>query len=408
MTALPRRRRRNTLLALASGLVAAVTVPTLVYVGAKAIANSTAGQNVLAGQAPEQSFPKTPTAMLATVNAANELTSVTMFVLAPDGDPSPGGYDQRGGSVISVPVSANAGDAAQPVSLHDAFAQGGEDELRLDVESVLNVGIDFSRVMTREEFAGFLLGLPSVAVTLPADVLGSNDALVVAKGAVTLTPQQLAEIVTSKSPTQREALRRADIEAVWAGIVATIGVGRQGQTLSPAGPTTFDELAARLLAGQMASRGLLARPLDAVDNPQNLDVETLDSPDTTMVFASIAPASMSKPGSGRAYRIEAPPGFDAQVRRTIGLLQYFHDNVVSVDLNAAAKPETVFKVYDPQAAKTEPTSNDLFGAITVQTPTTRLSGIEVTIALGTTYLAGVDLSAPDPSTTIEAGTETTG
>ena len=48
MTSLAGRRRRNTLFALAAGLVAAVAAPTLVYVGANAITNSKAGKNALA------------------------------------------------------------------------------------------------------------------------------------------------------------------------------------------------------------------------------------------------------------------------------------------------------------------------------------------------------------------------
>ena len=125
MTALPGRRRRNTLIALAAGLLAAVVAPTLVYVGAKAISNSKAGRNALADVKPEQAFPQTPTAMLATVNAAKELTSVTVFVLAPDSDVTAAGYDQRGGSLVSVPINVDAGSGEQLLSLHDAYGLGG-------------------------------------------------------------------------------------------------------------------------------------------------------------------------------------------------------------------------------------------------------------------------------------------
>src|SRR6476620_8291305 len=105
MTALPGRRRRNTLFALGAGLVAAIIVPTLVYVGANAITNSKAGRNALADAPLEQSFPQTPTSMVATVSDTNELTSLTVFVLAPDSDETAAGYDQRGGSIVSVPIN---------------------------------------------------------------------------------------------------------------------------------------------------------------------------------------------------------------------------------------------------------------------------------------------------------------
>ncbi|HSB86920.1 MAG TPA: hypothetical protein VLD86_11445, partial [Ilumatobacteraceae bacterium] len=68
MTALASRRRRNTLLALVAGLVSAGAVASLVFVGAKAIANSKAGQNALEDVPQVVPFPQTPTAMLATVS----------------------------------------------------------------------------------------------------------------------------------------------------------------------------------------------------------------------------------------------------------------------------------------------------------------------------------------------------
>lgn len=405
MTALASRRRRNTLLALAAGLVAAAAAPTLVYVGAKAISNSKAGQNVLEDVVPAQAFPQTPTAMLATVSDSNELTSVTVFVLAPDSDGTPAGYDQRGGSVVSVPINADTETGVQLTSLRDAYASGGEEQLRVDLESAINLTVDFGAVMARDELAGLLSGLPSVDVTLPRDVLGADESVLYPKGEVKLTPEQIAEILTTRSPTERERLRRPNLDAVWAGITKAIGTGLQGQTLSAAQPTTFAEVAARLMAGPTASRGLLARAIDSDRNPDRLDVESLDRPDAILVFASIAPASMTRPGSGLTYRIEAPSGYDAQVRKTIALLLSYSGNVVSVDLSAERKVQTTFFIYDSEIAAAEPTDNAVFGKIAVETPDVRLADIDETILLGTAYLDQVDLSAADPtSTSIEPTT----
>ena len=408
MTTLARRRRRHTLLALLAGVSVALAAPMLVYVGAKAITNSRAGQNALDDASPEQSFPQTPTAMLATVSAANELMSVTVLVLAPDADPSPAGYDQRGGSVVSVPISADAGSGDQPRSLHDAYALGGEAELLSDVQSVIGANIDFSRVMKREELAGFLLGLAPMQVGLPGDVLGADDAVLYPAGTTELSTAQVCEIMTTRSATQRDRLRRPIIEALWAGISASVGTGREGQALSPALPASFDEMATRLMAGPVASRGLVARPIDATRNPDGLDIESIDRPDTVLVFASIAPGAMSRPDVGLSYRLEAPPGYDQQVRKTIGILQFLHGNVVSVDLNATPRVDTIITVYDPSLAESESTDNDIFGAITVQNADVRLSGIDRTVSLGTEYLEGVDLAAPDPTSTSVEPTETSG
>jgi hypothetical protein len=411
MTSLPGRRRRNTVIALCAGLIAAIFVPTLVYVGANAISNSKAGRNALANAPLEQSFPQTPTAMLATVSDTNELMSVTVLVLAPDADESAAVYDQRGGSIVSVPINVDSGSGDQLLSLHDAYALGGPDELLADLESAVNLTIDFTAVMKRDELAAFLTGLPSIQADLPTDVLGPDEAVVLAKGPNNLTATQVAQILTSKSPTQREHLRQADLEAIWSGVAAAIGKGREGLTLSAASPTTFAEMSARLMSSSVASRGLVARPLEADRNPEGLDVEALDRPDTILVFASIAPAQMSRPASGLTFRLEAPPGYDQQVRKTIGVLLSFGGNVVSVDLNADANADTKFLIYDASLASVEPTENPIFGTIKVDTPPIRLGSIDETIQLGTTYLKGVDLSAPDASSTSTstsvAPTETT-
>ena len=410
MTSLPGRRRRNTLMALCGGLIAAIFVPTLVYVGANAISNSKAGRNALENAPLEQSFPQTPTAMLATVSDTNELTGLAVFVLAPDADETAAVYDQRGGSIVSVPINIDSGSGDQLLSLHDAYALGGQDELRADLESAVNLTIDFTAVMKRDEVAAFLTGLPSIVANLPNDALGPDEAAFLAKGPNTLTATQVGQILTSRSPTQPEHLRQANVEAVWAAVADAIGTGRQGLTLSVASPTTFAEMATRLISGAVASRGLVARPLEADRNPEGLDVEALDRPDTILVFASIAPAQMTRPASGLTFRLEAPPGYDQQVRKTIGVLLSFGGNVVSVDLNAEANAETKFLIYDASLAAVEPTENPIFGTVKVDTPPIRLGSIDETIQLGTTYLKGVDLSAPDASSTSTssvAPTETT-
>lgn len=408
MTALASRRRRHTLIALAAGLVTAVVAPTLVYVGAKAITNSKAGKNVLADVPPEQAFPDTPTAMLATVSDSNELTSLTVFVLAPDAAAaSAPGYDQRGGSIVSIPINADTESSDQVLSLRDAYAQGGESGLRLGLESAINLSIDFSAVMKRDEVATFFSAFPSVTVDLPRDVLGPSDAVVFPKGSTKLTPAQIAEILTTKSTTERERLRRTNLEALWIGTATAIGTGRQGQTLSASPPKTFAEMATRLMAGPVASRGLLTRAIDSARNPDQLDVEALDRPDAVLVFASIAPASMSRPGSGLSYRIEAPAGYDAQVRKTIAILLAAGGNVVSVDLRATPKAKTTLSIYDSDSASVEPTDNTVFGTVTVQAPAIRLAGVDQTISLGTDYLKQVDLSAPDATSTSPQATETT-
>jgi hypothetical protein len=108
---------------------------------------------------------------------------------------------------------------------------------------------------------------------------------------------------------------------------------------------------------------------------------------------------VTRPASGLSFRIEAPPGYDQQVRKTIAILMAFGGNVVSVDLNAPPQPNTVFYIYDPALAAAEPTDHAVFGPITVETPDVRLGGVDQTILLGTDYLDQVDLTAADATST---------
>ena len=105
----------------------------------------------------------------------------------------------------------------------------------------------------------------------------------------------------------------------------------------PAGVSSFDDLAARLFAGPVGARGL---PVTAfapkTPNVEGKDLALLDRAEQLMVFASIAPGSMSRPADGLAVRIVAPPGSEARVKDAIAILLYSGYNIASVDLTGTA------------------------------------------------------------------------
>ena len=79
--------------------------------------------------------------------------------------------------------------------------------------------------MTADEFTAFLTGLPARGGRpCHVDVLGADDVGAVRQGRrIAARRPRLAQILTTKSPTQPERLRHPNIDAVWAGIAATIG-----------------------------------------------------------------------------------------------------------------------------------------------------------------------------------------
>jgi len=166
MTALSARRRNRTLVMLGVTLLVVVVAALLMVTGTDAIRQYTAAKRADAGL-PVVAVPDTPTAMFATVDDANELTSVTMFVLSPS---------LTGGSVVSVPVNIDAtqGIGDERLTLQQAYATDGPTGLVQAVESVLSLSVDYFAVDDPAKAAGVLLPAGTIDVDLPADVVGGS------------------------------------------------------------------------------------------------------------------------------------------------------------------------------------------------------------------------------------------
>ena len=165
-------------------------------------------------------------------------------------------------------------------------------------------------------------------------------------GSQTLDSAELAKVLTATSSQETEAERTPNIDAVWTGIAQAVGTGKAPATM-PAGVSGFDDLATRLLAGPVGARGL---PVTAfapkTPNIEGKDLALLDRAEQLMVFASIAPGSMSRPSDGLAVRIVAPPGSEARVKDAIAILLYSGYNIASVDLTGQPRDATEVLVYD--------------------------------------------------------------
>lgn len=382
MTALPRRRRNRSLAMLAATLLVAASVPVLGYVGVKAVLDSTGGRDAGADNLPVQSFPSTPSAMFLTTDEAGTLSSVTVFVLAPSG---------VGGSIVSVPVNADVGlSAGARQSLQQVYATGGIDAMSLALESLLLVAINFSAEADPTQLAAFLAPYEPLTVNLTTAIPSGDSGLsALAPGAAVLQAPNAARVLTAGAGEGNEAARQGNIDALWSALVASVATGRAPATPITAPPANFDEFVTHLVASQTQSRGLTSAPLTGTENPDDVDVVELDRAEAVLVFGSIAPGLMSAPALGPIIRLEAPPGYDAQVKATIGKLQFLHANVVSVDTTAPIRAETVFLVPDEANRVRVQTTDDIFGEITFGTPTVRIDFVDVTIQLGTDYLDGL-------------------
>ena len=363
-------------------------VPALGYVGVRAILDSEGGADATADNLPITTFPSTPTGLLLTNDGAGRLTSATILVLDPKG---------LGGSIISVPVSADFGladDARQ--SLQGAYEVGGFDGTVDAAESLLGITINLSGELDPSGVAALLAPLAPITVDLPAQVPADGAIASIPAGSSQLTAEQAARVLTAKPAadgTGLEASRRPNVEATWVGVVAAVGGGKPTTNIDLAvPPTTLADMSARLFSGTVQTRGLTAQPLTAAQNPTGVDVEQLDRSEEVFVFASIAPGAMSPAAIGPTFRLVAPPGYDAAVKATIGKLLFFQANVVSVDTTAPVRADTIFYVPD-DIVRTEAQQTDgIFGAITFGDPTERIDGVDITVLLGTDFLDKVATS----------------
>lgn len=392
MTALVSRRRRRTALMVGATLLIVVGAGTLGVVGAFGLRDYTAATNAQS-EIPVQRLPITPVGLFATVDEADRLTSTTVFVLAPAG--------QRGGSIVSVPVNADvtSGVGEQRVSLQDAYRGGGAEALVAGVESVLGITIDHARVADPGDAGGVLLPVGPIDVDLPDDVRVTEDGrttTVFERGSRTLSTAQIVRVLTSSAEDDAEQQRRPNIEALWGAVSAALGGGVDGLVV-PDPVVDFDGLVTSLFSGPTGSRGLSAAPFSDELNPDGLDVERIDIAEVALVFGSIAPASVSAVRPWLSFRIEAPPGYDEKVQRTIGILMFFGGNIVSVDLASASRAVTEMVAFDKRVEGDIASTNDLFGEFVVVDPTVRIEGVDVTIRLGTNFLDDPSLPPSDPS-----------
>ncbi|MEK7422721.1 MAG: hypothetical protein AAB131_02655 [Actinomycetota bacterium] len=387
MTALADRRRRRTLTMLLFTVLVMGAIPVLGYVGVRAVLDSTGGKDAQAGVLPVQEFPDTPAALFVTVDSEGVLASATVFVLAPSG---------AGGSIISVPVNSDVGftDSSRQ-SLQGVYAAGGLEATALQVESLLLVTINHSAEADLQQAAGFLLAYEPFTVDLATEVSNGStgEADSIAAGTVVLDAANAAKVLTYGAGIGEETIRKANLEALWVGVAAAVGTGQPVASAVPGTaqpPVSFDDFVNRLFSSSVQSRGLSTVALTAAQNPDELDIVQLDRSEAVFVFASIAPGSMSAPGLGPIIRVEAPSGYDLQVKLTLDKLLFLAANVVSVDTSSAPQPDTIFFVPDEANRIRAQTTDVIFGEIVFGEPTVRVSGVDVTIVLGIDYLESVE------------------
>ena len=428
MTAIPSRQRRRLLAAAMCGLGAACLLPVGVVFGAKSLLGSSGGQNVDSTGALK--IPSTPAALLATINDANDVTSLTAFVLNTTG---------VGGTIISLPVGTRADVVANqaPHRLGDTYAQAGMEALLLDAEGALDVTFSVAAAVSANDLTGVFSVLPSINVNFDQPVVTSNlvmpdpastttvkvkasettlppqpvpvDNEVFPAGATTLSADQIASVLVAKRVGEPESDRMARVKSLWSGIATAVGEGltpEQAQITdtSVAGeiPSDIGSFMRRVFAGPIQVWQLSGQPLSGADNPAGLDLYALDKFEVLMILANVAPSSLSLPTGSLTVQIDSSFNDPNVTRAVVERLNYIGLSVALIrELEGTVKQQTSIRYSDPAIVDIGKTGlESVLGKIKFIKKKQPVQGISAQVVIGKDFMDFITANPELPSTTV--------
>lgn len=389
MSAIPARRRRRAVAAVVTGALALAVLPAGVVVGSSRLLNEKGGDSV--DDSPTTRIPVTPTALLAVTNSRNEVASLAMIALDPSG---------RGGSIVSIPVGANA-EIPRNGTIHriaDSYATGGLAGLRADVEGLLNVSFNFADDLTGAELAAVIGTIGNRDINLPAPVLdtAADDTAVqiVPAGQQAISPLQIANSLASSQTGVAESTRLPNVKALWeviAGAATTTpATAGSSTTVGGSGFTNADEptdmmgYLEALLKGRVQVWQISATLLtDAARNPANADLYELDGGEVIMVMASVAPSAIALVSNSIAVMIDSPFDDPQLVRQAVLRLAYVGANVVVVRTIDAPPVKETQVFYSDEAIRNDVQGyTTLMGEMRFNTTSDVIEGVNARIVLG--------------------------
>ena len=272
MTALAGRRRRATLVVGIATVAVVAVASVLTVLGAVTLYNSTEGATP-APDEPDLTFPDTPTGAIAALDDEGRLASIAVLVVQPA---------SRGGSIVAVPVNADAsgGVGTERLPLAETVALQGPDVLAQELEVALRLQLDQVEVVDADRLAELLEPVGDIAVDLPTDVTDADGATVAEAGASTIDAELAAAILTARDPDVPAARQYRAAAAVWSGVAAAVGDGLVADDAATTDDVPavddLDDLFDRLVGGRVGYRSLRSAEPDDADNARGVDVVTLD------------------------------------------------------------------------------------------------------------------------------------
>ena len=406
MTAIPARRRRRMIAAMVTSGLSVIALPSGLFLGTNSLLHASGGNSIDSRGTID--IPSSVVEMLAVINSRNEVASLALFAVTPEG---------KGGTIVSIPVGsmADVAKTEQPRRVADSYTTGGLQALKTDVENLLNITVDFADDMTVTEFAVVLaaVGTQPVVLQQPVTDTGADGAaiIVLESGSSTATPDLLAAGLASSQTGTPESARLPQVRALWNSIaragVATPSAEVSGSTssISPLDTSVYTSTAAfvnALLMGEIDvwqfSSTLFT---DDVRNPNKVDLYGLDGGEVLMVMASVVPSALTVTSANIAVMVDIPFASAVVAKEVVTRLAFLGANVVLIRQSPDLATERTTVYYNDSIAKTEAeTYPTLLGPLEFTESKDVISGVNLRIVLGNDFVAFLGQgSAASTSTT---------
>ena len=393
MTAIPARRRRRMIAAMVTSGLSVIALPGGLFLGTNSLLHASGGNSIDSRGTID--IPSSVVEMLAVINSRNEVASLALLAVTPEG---------KGGTIVSIPAGAMADVAKteQPRRIADSYATGGLQALQTDVENLLNITVDFADDMTVTEFAVVLatVGTQPVVLQQPVTDTGADGTSIVVleSGSSTATPDLLAAGLASSQTGTPESARLPQVKALWNSIaragVATPSSEVSGTTSSvlPLDASVYTSTAAfvnALLMGEIDvwqfSSTLFT---DAVRNPNQVDLYGLDGGEVLMVMASVVPSALTVTSANIAVMVDIPFASAVVAKEVVTRLAFLGANVVLIRQSPDLATERTTVYYNDSIARTEAESYPtLLGPLEFTESKDVISGVNLRIVLGNDFVA---------------------
>ena len=406
MTAIPHRQKQRAIVALCCGVAAALMLPAGLVVAYNSVLNSGNGTNV--NNVKTLKIPSTPVAMLATVNASSEVTSINVIALS---------GNSLGGTIISLPAKSMAEvlDGEEPRRVSDSYNKGDASAFVADVEGLLDVTFTTAAILERANLVELFQPIGPAEILLDSDVRNTepDGALrtVTKLGRATVETATLVDILLARETDQTEAERFNHQKSVLTAVANTVGLGLKLEppvsTVAP--PTDFNSFFQRLISGPIQVWQFAATAVPGGDsNPNSLDMYRLDSAEVTMIMASVAPTSKtsSKFTGQLSVQIDSPFNNAVVSRELVRRLMAKGLNIALVR-EVPGPPQEVTKLLyvDGNVLTGIEDLASFIGEVSAGRTNERAQGIDVQIIIGATFAKFLEGNPEIPTTTVSVGDE---